>query len=243
VAQSPTEELEMSERFDTFSPPPVSQGELDYAAGVPGTADDEEGALDPHEAARLLEESQTHAEREFDLSPPPLALSAAVVMLVCYGAVWLSVRNQHPYVGPSGTALAVLYCTLAAWIVLNVVIVGRGLSGVSGRSAQRRRVEGVTFAAIWIVIYVFQGALLHAGASRGIVYGIWPAAAPLIVVGAATAAYSVGRAKSPVLGLIGIALGSGAAFAGPAGVWGVIAVGASASLALWGGLRLWQRRA
>jgi hypothetical protein len=243
VLQSSTKELEMGERFDTFSPQPPGQGERDFAAGAPGTPDDEEGGLDPREAARLLEESRIHAEHQLDLRPPLLALVAAAVMLICYGAIWLSVRNQHPYTGPSGTALAVLYGTLLAWGVLNVVVLGRRMSGVGGRSAHRRRIEGLAFAAIWISIYVFQGALLHAGASHGIVYGIWPAAAPLVVVGAAAAAYAVGRGKSPALEVMAIALGAGAAFAGPAAVWGVIAVGASALLALWGALRLWQRRA
>jgi hypothetical protein len=233
----------MSERFDTFRAPPPARGELDFAADAPGTPVDEPDELAPEEAARLLEQSQTHAERALDLRPPLLTLAAAVVMLVCYGAVWLSVRSQDPYRGPSGTALAVLYGTLLAWIVLVVLTLGRRMRGVGGRTAARRRVEGLTFASIWIAVYVFQGALLHAGASHGIVYGIWPAAAPLIVVGGAAAAYSVGREQSPVLGALAVALGSGAAFAGPAGVWGVIAVGGCALLVVYAATRLWQRRA
>lgn len=233
----------MSERFDTFSAPPPSQGERDFAAGAPGTADGEERTLDPQEAARLLEESQSYAERRLDLRPPLLTLAAAAVMLVCYGAIWLSVRNQHPYTGPSGTALGVLYGTLLAWILLVVYTLGRRTSGVGGRAARRRRVDGLTFAAIWTAVYVFQGALLHAGVSYGIVYGIWPAAAPLIVVGGAAAAYGAGREQSPALGLLAVALGAGAAFAGPAGVWGVIAVGGCALLVASAAVRLLQRRA
>jgi hypothetical protein len=233
----------MGERFDTFAPPKASEGEIDFAAGAPGTADDEPGELAPAEAARLLEQSQAHAERELDLRPPLLTLAAAAVMLIGYGAVWMSVRNQHPYTGPSGTALAVLYGTLFVWIALVVATLGRRMSGVGGRTAARRRVEGLTFAAIWIAVYVFQGALLHAGASHGIVYGIWPAAAPLIVVGGAAAAYCVGRAQSPALGILAVALGAGAAFAGPAGVWGVIAVGGCALLVAYAAVRFWQRRA
>jgi len=233
----------MSERFDTFGPPKPSQAEIEFAAGAPGTEVDETGELAPEEAARLLEQSQRHAQRELELRPPLLGLAAAVVMLVAYGAVWLSVRHQHPYVGPSGTALAVLYGTLLAWAALVLVTLRRRMSGVGGRVAVRRRVEGLTFAGIWISVYVFQGALLHAGASHGIVYGIWPAAAPLIVVGGAAAAYSAGREQSPALGLVAVALGAGAAFAGPAGVWGVIGVGGFVLLVAYAALRFWQRRA
>lgn len=234
----------MSERFDTFGVPGPSQAERDFAAGAPGTApEDEMGELDPETAARLLEQSRTRAEHELDLQPPLLALAAAVVMLVAYGAVWLSVRHQHPYVGPSGHALAVVYGTLLLWIVLVVVTLGRGLRGVGGRSAHRRWIEGLTFAAIWISIYVVQGALYHAGASHGIAYGIWPAAAPLVVVGGAAAAYAVGQERSPALGLVGVALGAGACFAGPAGVWGVIAVGGCAAVLVWAVVLFRRRRA
>src|SRR5258708_6755775 len=139
--------------------------------------------LDPGAAAALLEQTRRRAEQQFDLRSPLLMLTGAAVVLIAYGAVWLSVRRQHPYSGPSGTALLMLYGTLIVWIVLVSTFYRRATSGVSGRSAQQRKADAAVFVPIWISVYVLQGALHHAGASHAIVYGIYPAAAPLIIVG------------------------------------------------------------
>lgn len=203
------------------------------------------GGLDPRQAAELLERTRRQAERQFDIRPPLLTLLAALVILVAYGAVWLSVRDQHPYDGPSNTALAVLYSTLIVWVVLTSVVLRRATSGVGGRASRQRRIEGLVFAAIWMAVYVFQGALYHAGASKAIVYGIYPAAAPLIIVGAAAAAHAAARENLPLLGLAlaGVAVATGGAFAGPAGVWAVIAVGGCAVLLVYGVAKLRLRDA
>jgi hypothetical protein len=244
VVQSSTEEIEMAERFDTFRPPPPSQGELDYAAGAPGSAVDEPGELDLQEAATLLDQARRRAERRFELRPPWLTFIAAVVVLVCYGVLWLSVRRQHPYVGPAGWALAVLYGTLAAWATLNAVVLRRATSGVGGRAARQRSIVSLGIAVIWICVYIVQGALYHAGAGKAIVYGIWPAAGPLIVVGSAAAAYEAGRERAASSGFAAAAvvLGSMACFAGPSAVWGVIAVGLCALLLAATAAQLWPHR-
>ena len=66
------------------------------------------------------------------------------------------------------------------------------------------------------------GALLYDGFSHAIVYGIVPAAGPLIVVGAAAAGDAAAREDWQVLGfaIALVAVGAGSAFAGPSGVWG-----------------------
>lgn len=232
----------MSERFDTFAPPP-SGIDLDRWQTAEPASEGE--ALDPHEAAALLARTASEAERGFELRPPWLTFVAGGVVLVAYGAVWLSVRHQHPYIGPPGWALAVVYGTIAAWVVLVTVVSGRATRGVGGRASRQRRLEGMTFATIWICVYVVEGALAHAGVSKGVAYGIWPAAAPLVVVGSAVAAYNVSRARPGRTGfaLAAVALGSFASFAGPTAVWGVIAVG-FCGLVLVGALaQLRQRRA
>src|SRR5262249_25388539 len=165
----------MHERFDTFGPPPARPDpwETTRAEAVP----DED--LDPREAATLLEQTTRQARDRFERRPTILILAGAVTVLVAYGAVWLSVRHQHPYAGPTGTALGVLYGTLALWIVLVVAVTRRALRG---RSSRQRRLEGIVFAAIWICVYVFQGALHHVDPNPSIAYGVYAAAAPLLVV-------------------------------------------------------------
>ena len=237
----------MSERFDTFGTPRAGAGgEPDpwEAAAETATAD-EGGELDPREAAALLEQTTRRAQRQLDIRPPLLILTAAMVVLVAYGAVWLSVRGQHPYAGPSGKALAVLYGTLAVWVIVVATFFRRATSGVGGRSSRQRRVEGVTFATIWIAVYVFQGALHHAGAGPAIAYGIYPAAAPILIVGSAAAAYSAAKENWPWMGfaLAAVALAAVAAFAGPAGVWAVMGVGLCALLLARAATRVWSQRA
>jgi hypothetical protein len=201
--------------------------------------------LDPREAAELLEQTRRRAQRQFDIRPPLLMLTGVVVVLIAYGALWLSVRGQHPYQGPTGTALAVLYSTLIVWIVLVAIVMRRATSGVGGPAARRRRIEGLTFIPIWISVYVFQGALHHAGASNAIVYGIYPAAAPLIIVGGAAAAYSAAKENWPwaVFALAAVVIGAIGSFAGPVEVWAVVGIGLAVTLFVRTATEFWALRA
>lgn len=80
-------------------------------------------------------------------------------------------------------------------------------------------------------------ALRFDGASPAIVYGVFPAAGQLLVIGAAVATMAAAREGWRTLGIAiaVVALGTGSAFAGPARVWGIIAVGGC------GSSRRWQR--
>jgi hypothetical protein len=100
------------------------------------------GGLDPHAAARLLERTQRRAQRELDFHSPWLSLIAAGAVLVGFGAVWLSVRTQHPYKGPTAVALVVVYTLVAIRIGTVLYAHHRAQAGVTGRSVQLRRAEG-----------------------------------------------------------------------------------------------------
>ena len=181
----------------------------------------DEGRLDPREAARLLERTRREAQRGLDFRSPWLTLLAAAVALVAFGAVWLSVRGQHPYKGPTAVALVVLYAVVLIRIGTVVYAHRRAKAGVSGRSVSRRRAEGAALAAALVAVYVLMGALAHAGASDAVVYGVYVVTATLIVLGTFGAARSAVREDWQGLGLsIAIVLvGAGSAFAGPRGVW------------------------
>ncbi|HEY5100179.1 MAG TPA: hypothetical protein VII54_09025 [Gaiellaceae bacterium] len=208
-------------------------------------ASDEGEELDPRAAAALLEETTRRAQRQFDLRRPLLMVIGAAVVLIAYGVLWLSVRGQHPYSGPAGWALAVLYSTLLVWIIVVATFYRRATSGVSGRSARQQKADAAAFIPIWITVYVFQGALHHAGASHAIVYGIYPAAAPIIIVGSAAAAYNVAKENWPWVGfaVAAVALAAIGSFAGPAGVWAVIGIGLCVLLLARAAGQVWLRRA
>jgi hypothetical protein len=167
------------------------------------------------------------------------------VILVAYGAVWWSVRGQHPYQGPNAAALVAVYGAVIFVIVVSGVVLQRATSGVSGQSRRQRWAYGAAFGTAWIAVSVFQGALYHDGASHAIVYGVFPAAGQLLVIGAAAAAMAAAREDWRTLGvaIAVVALGTGSAFAGPAGVWGVIAVGGCLIGIGYAAVQVWSRRA
>lgn len=182
---------------------------------------EDEGGLDPREAARLLERTQRQTQRELDFRSPWLSLLAAVAALVAFGSVWLSVRGQHPYRYPTVVGLLGLYAVVAIRIGSVLYAHRRAQAGVSGRSVQRRQAEGAALAVALVAVYVVMGALASAGASDGIVYGVYVVTATMLVLGTFGAARSAAREDWHELGLsIAVVLvAAGSAFAGPSGVW------------------------
>jgi hypothetical protein len=94
-----------------------------------------------------------------------------------------------------------------------------------GRSREDA-IRGLAIGVPWIAVYVFDGALKANGFGPAIVYGVFDAAAPWLVVGAAFAALAAGREQwgEMAQGLTVLVIGTAAAFFGPAGSWGVLAV-------------------
>jgi hypothetical protein len=210
-----------------------------------GTAAADDDGLDPREAARLLEQTRRDAQRQFDLSSPLLSTLGAAVALAALGAVWLSVRGQHPYKGPTAAGLLVMYGILACWIAVVVKFRRRATAGVSGRSIRQERAYAATIVAALVGVSVFQGVLKHDGASLAIVNGIYPVTAQLIVLGAVGAAMAAAREEWPGFG-VGIAVAlvaAGAAFAGPRGVWLADGIGLCFVILGYAAARAWLRRA
>ena len=212
--------------------------------GKTETREDEAG-LDPREAARLLAETQRRAERELDFRSPWLSLLAAAAALVAFGSVWLSVRGQHPYRYPTVVGLLGLYVVLAIRIGSVLVAHRRATVGVSGRSVRQTRAEGVALAVALLAVYVTMGALANAGASDGVVYGVYVATATMLVLGTFGAARSAVREDWQELGLaIAIVLvAAGSAFAGPRGVWLSNGVGLCVVLLAYSAAQAWLLRA
>ena len=182
---------------------------------------EDEGGLDPREAANLLERTRREARLGFEFRSPWLSLLAAAAALVAFGSVWLSVRGQHPYRYPTAVGLLGLYAVLAIRIASVVWAHRRASAGVSGSSVRRRRAEGAALAAALVAVYAVMGALANAGASDGIVYGIYVATASMLVLGTFGAARSAAQEDWRNLGIsIAVLLvAAGSAFAGPRGVW------------------------
>jgi hypothetical protein len=210
----------------------------DAAAADPG------GTLDPREAARLLDQTTRQARRRLDMTSPGLSLLGATVALICFGAVWLSVRGQHPYKGPTAAGLLVMYGVLACWIAAVVTFRRRAMSGLSGRSVREERAYGAAVVVALVAVSVVQGVLRADGASLGIVYGIYPVTAQLIVLGAVAAGVQAARQDWPAFGvaLAIMLVATVGAFAGPRGVWLADGIGCAVVVLGYSTAQAWQRR-
>jgi hypothetical protein len=182
--------------------------------------------FDPSQAAALLDQTTLHARRQFEPYPPWLLAVRAALALVAYGALWLSVRGQHPYLHPTAAVIPVGVAVGIANVVATVAVAKRATAGIIGRS-RLLPVEIGLMAVVWIGVFVAMVAMADAGVSNRIVYGLYPATAPLIVSGLVWAGVRAARAdwRACVSGLAGAAVGAAALPAGPVGAWAVVGVG------------------
>jgi len=147
------------------------------------------------------------------------------VLAVC-GTVWLTVRGQHPYRGPTAAVIPVL----VAFIVLNfcatVAVRERAIAGVRG-TTRFRPAEITVMVLAWAIVPVLIWALADAGVS----FALHPTTV-LIIPGLAWAGVTAVRAnwRACSTGLAVAVVGVAGAFAGPAGAWLVAGVGLFAVL-------------
>jgi hypothetical protein len=187
-------------------------------------ADNDE--FDPRAAALLLRQTTLDARRTFEPFPPWLLVVRAFMALVAYGAIWLSVRGQHPYAHPTAAVIPVGVAVGITNVVATVAVAKRATTGLGGRSRLRLG-EIALMVILWIGVFVTMAVLAGAGVSDAIVYGRYPAGAPLLVVGLAWASIMAARAewRLGASGLAAAAVGALAAFTGPATSWAVAGVG------------------
>jgi hypothetical protein len=164
---------------------------------IPGTADD---GFDPGQAAALLDQATQQARRQFTPLTPLLFTFRAVVVLVVFGGFWLSVRGQHPYTGHlSGWAIAVAVVLVGINIVWTIWALERAGAGVSGPAQRKWQAWTAIMTAAWIIGYTVTAPLYHAGVSHP-VWGLYPASAPLLIIGLAGAAVAAAFRYWPLAG-------------------------------------------
>jgi hypothetical protein len=157
--------------------------------------------------------------------------------------LWLSVRRQHPYTGPTGEALVVMFGVLAAWIITVATVRGRASAGVSGRTKRQERAYGAVLVAALVGVSVFEGVLKADGVRLSITYGIYPPTAQLIVLGSIGAMIAAGREDWPGFGAATaiILIATGSAFAGPVGVWLSDGIGCCVAVLAHSAAQAWVR--
>jgi hypothetical protein len=202
------------------------------------------GDLDPRQAAALLDQATAQARRTFTPLTPPLLTFRAVAVLVVFGGFWLSVRGQHPYTGHlSGWAIALAVVLVSINIVWTIWALERAGTGVSGPAQRKWAAWKGIMTAAWIIGYAITAPLYHAAVSHP-VWGLYPASAPLLIIGLAGAAVAAAFRYWPLactcLAIAVVAAAAG--FGGPAGSWLIIGIGLCAVYLGLAAFTAWQER-
>jgi hypothetical protein len=204
---------------------------------------DEETGMDLQQASAILQETRDRARRALVVRRPVLLAVWGAAWMVSDGVIWLSVRGQRPYDGPTPAGLLTLTMVIAAAAVFTVIYVGRAGSGVGGLSVLQRRILLLSYLGGYVALFTLEAAIDHAGASRAVL-GVYGAAAPILLVALIIAASAAVFLDWSLLGLglwlLAVAAGSG--FAGPVTVWAVSALAGGGALLVMAviGLR-WNR--
>jgi uncharacterized membrane protein (DUF485 family) len=208
------------------------------------TLTDSDSPFDPNQAAALLEQITQRARRDFTPLSAWLFVYRAFLALVAFGGFWLSVRGQHPYSGPRGWSLPVAFVLVAINIVWTTLAIRRAGTGVSGPAQRKRQAWLGVMLVVWIVAYGITAPLYHAGVSHP-VWGLYPASAPLMIIGVAGAVTAAVLRDRPLVGVtlaVGI-VGTVAGFGGPVGSWLIMGIGLClACLGIAASIAWWQHR-
>src|SRR5262245_56116093 len=137
-------------------------------SSTPAAAGDED-RFDPSDAADLLVSTRRKARRGFEQTTPLGYLFAAAVVGAAYGAIWLSVRHQTPYVGPSLAVIGWVYGIVLVSVVVSTTAYRRATRGVHGPSRREDAIRGLAIGLPWIAVYVFDGALRANGFGPAVV--------------------------------------------------------------------------
>jgi hypothetical protein len=195
---------------------------------TPGTAAATNGRdFDPRQAATLLDKTTQQARRQLQPYPPWMSGIRATMALVACGAIWLSVRHQHPYSGPPpAVAIPAVFVFVSVNFAATVAVARHSTAGVTGRS-RLRPAETAVLAVAWVGVFLVMGVLAGTRVSRAIVYGLYPTVAPLTIAGLTWAGITAARAnwRGCGTGLAVAAVGGLGALAGPVGTWAVAGIG------------------
>ena len=211
------------------------------STGSPRT---EEETLDPRDAAALLSETTDRATRDLEVNSILQSLLGGLIIIVGFGIIWMSVRHQHPYQGPTPGAIGLFYLLL---LVVNLAAIAnyrRSSRGVRGKRSKDQRIIGLVGATGLVGTFTFMGALRYAGVSHAVVYGIYPATVPLMI-GAMVGAFGAAARDDWTLFTSALLISlvcAGAAFGGPAGAWFISGLGSGVVLFGCAVVKFYQRR-
>lgn len=200
---------------------------------VPESA--ESVGMDAQGAAVIMQQARERAGSELRVRRPLLFVTWGLAVLIGYGAIWLSVRGQHPFHGPAWQALLLSFLLLLIALVVTAQIVDWAASGVGGRSELQRGIFALAVVAGYAALLLEKTAMASAGASRP-VQAVLGATAPMLAAGLVFVATSAvaGRLNwvRLTLGLWLLAVAAGGAWGGPVTAFAVCALAGGGGILL-----------
>jgi hypothetical protein len=183
--------------------------------------------MDAQGAAVIMQQARERAGSELRVRRPLLFVTWGLVLLIGYGAMWLSVRGQHPFHGPAWQTLLLSFLLLLIALVVTAQIVDWAASGVGGRSEVQRGIFALAVVAGYAALLIEKTAMASAGASRP-VQAVLGATAPMLAAGLVFVATSAVAARLNwarlTLGLWLLAVAAGGAWGGPVTTFAVCAL-------------------
>lgn len=159
----------------------------------------EDQDMSVQEAAAVVRDAHARARKELVISAPLVYTAWGLVWLLGYGAMWLSVRGQHPYTGPSGVSIAVVFVLAAFAAAAVLVIISKTVAGIDGQSVRYRRIILATWATGYLILLLVQAAISSSVSTR--TYAFVAFAGPLLLAGLAYILASVLGRNRPAFAL------------------------------------------
>jgi hypothetical protein len=136
--------------------------------------------MDVRAAAALIRETQQHTRDALQIETAPLYAAWGAAWLLGLGGMWLSVRGQDPYRGPTTASGIFLGVLLVAALIVTMIIVIRASKGVEGTSSLQGQIYGLSWPIGFAALFAIEGALAEQGASDEVM-GLFAATGPILV--------------------------------------------------------------
>jgi hypothetical protein len=178
----------------------------------------EDQDMSVREAAAVMQDARTRARKGLVISTPLVYIAWGLVWLLGYGGMWLSVRGQHPYTGPSGVSIATVFVLAGFAVAAVLVIASKAAAGIGGQSVRHRRIIASTWATGYLILLIAGSAVSNSVSTR--THALISFAGPVVLVGLTyLLAAALGRYRSPfALGTWLVIVGASCTWLAPAAI-------------------------
>ena len=202
----------------------------------------EDQEMSVQEAAAVVQDARARARKELVISTPIVYAAWGLVWLLGYGGMWLSVREQHPYSGPSGVSIAAVFVLAGIAITTVLAIASKAVAGIDGQSVRHRRVLVMTWAVGYLALLIVGPAISSSVSTRTLAFISF--AGPVLLAGLVyILAAALGRYRPAfALGAWLVIIGTSCAWLAPATILATCALAGGGAFLLMAAIETGLRR-